>query len=123
MGQTSDDIRGDLERARAHLGANLNELQYRIKSELDWRVQFRRHTWAFLSAQPLASPCSSVWRSAEVLDGRHQLTGEPQDTPARLLQRVLRVVERDPLLVLGHAGLLNLTKCDAAFPHLGQIYR
>lgn len=50
MGQTSDDIRSDLERARAHLGANLNELQYRIKSELDWRVQFRRHTWAFLSA-------------------------------------------------------------------------
>jgi hypothetical protein len=50
MGQTSDDIRYDVERARARLGADLNELEYRIKSELDWRVQFRRHPWAFLGA-------------------------------------------------------------------------
>jgi hypothetical protein len=50
MGQTSDDIRYDVERARERLGANLNELEYRIKSELDWRVQFRRHPWAFLGA-------------------------------------------------------------------------
>jgi hypothetical protein len=50
MGQTADDIRDDLDRVRARLGANLNELQYRMKSEMDWRVQFRRRPWAFLGA-------------------------------------------------------------------------
>jgi hypothetical protein len=50
MGQTADDIRYDVERARERLGANLNELQYRMKSELDWRVQFQRRPWAFLGA-------------------------------------------------------------------------
>jgi hypothetical protein len=50
MGQTSVDIRNEVDRARARLGANLNELQYRIKSELDLRTQFRRHPWAFFGA-------------------------------------------------------------------------
>jgi hypothetical protein len=50
MDQTPDDIRYDVEVARARLGADLNELQYRMKSELDWRVHFRRHPWAFLAA-------------------------------------------------------------------------
>jgi hypothetical protein len=50
MGQTSDDIRNDLERVRSRLGADLNELEYRVKSELDWRVQFRRRPWAFIGA-------------------------------------------------------------------------
>jgi Protein of unknown function (DUF3618) len=50
MGQTPDDIRYDVQRARARLGENLNELEYRVKSELDWRVHFGRHPWAFLGA-------------------------------------------------------------------------
>jgi hypothetical protein len=50
MDQTADDIRYDVDLARARLGADLNELQYRMKSELDWRVHFRRRPWAFLAA-------------------------------------------------------------------------
>ncbi len=50
MGETPDDIKHDVEKARARLGQNLNELEYSIKSELDWRTQFDRHTWAFLGA-------------------------------------------------------------------------
>lgn len=50
MGQTPNDIMYDVERARERLGANLNELQYQIKSRLDWKLQLRRHTWAFLGA-------------------------------------------------------------------------
>jgi hypothetical protein len=50
MAQTPDDIRYDVDRARERLDANLNEFQYRMKSELDWRVQFRRHPWAFIGA-------------------------------------------------------------------------
>ncbi len=50
MGQTPNDIMHDVERARERLGADLNELQYQIRSELDWKVQFDRHPWAFLGA-------------------------------------------------------------------------
>jgi hypothetical protein len=57
MGQTADDIKKDLERARARLGANLNELQYRVRGELDWRVHFNRHPWAFLGAAFAAAVC------------------------------------------------------------------
>jgi hypothetical protein len=48
MGETPDDIRYGLERARAHLGEDLNALEYSVRSELDWRRQFRRHTWPVL---------------------------------------------------------------------------
>jgi hypothetical protein len=50
MAQTPDDIRYEVEQARERLDANLNALQYQIRTELDWREQFRRHTWAFLGA-------------------------------------------------------------------------
>jgi len=50
MGQTADDIRRDVERARARLGEDLNRLEYSVRSELNWRVQFERHPWAFLGA-------------------------------------------------------------------------
>lgn len=48
MGETPDDIRHDVEKARDRLGQDLNELEYRVKSEFDWRVQFNRHPWVFL---------------------------------------------------------------------------
>jgi hypothetical protein len=50
MGQTPDDLRNDVVRARARLGEDLNELEYRVKSEVNWRVQYDRHPWAFLGA-------------------------------------------------------------------------
>lgn len=50
MGETPDDIRHDVERARARLGEDLNQLEYSVKTEMDWRVQFDRHPWAFLGA-------------------------------------------------------------------------
>lgn len=48
MGETPDDIRQQVEQARARLGQNLNQLEYRVKAELDWRVHFDRHPWLFL---------------------------------------------------------------------------
>jgi hypothetical protein len=50
MGETPDDIRHLVERARHRLGENLNDLEYSVKSQLDWRVQFHRHPLAFLGA-------------------------------------------------------------------------
>jgi Protein of unknown function (DUF3618) len=48
MGQTADAIKQEVEAARARLGQNLNELQYRLRSEFDWRVQFARYPWLFI---------------------------------------------------------------------------
>lgn len=50
MGQTPDDIKLEVERARSRLGQDLNELEYRVRSQFDWRVQFDSHPWAFAGA-------------------------------------------------------------------------
>jgi len=48
MGETPDDIKKDIEQARERLGANLNQLETRVKSTLDWRSHFDRNPWAFV---------------------------------------------------------------------------
>lgn len=50
MGETADDIKRDVEQARARLGQDLNELEYRVRSQFDWRVQLQRHPWVFVGA-------------------------------------------------------------------------
>jgi hypothetical protein len=47
MGETPDDIRNQVAQARVRLGQNLNQLEYRVKKEFDWRVQFDRRPWLF----------------------------------------------------------------------------
>jgi ElaB/YqjD/DUF883 family membrane-anchored ribosome-binding protein len=48
MGQTPDEIRHDIDLARNRLGQELNQLEYRVKREADWRVHFDRHPWWFV---------------------------------------------------------------------------
>jgi len=48
MGETPREIENEIEQARSRLGQNLNELEYRVKQEFDWRVQFERHPATFL---------------------------------------------------------------------------
>jgi hypothetical protein len=43
-----DDIVHDVERARARLAQDLNQLEYHVRKEFDWRVQFDRHPWLFV---------------------------------------------------------------------------
>jgi len=50
MGQTPDDIKHEVEQARARLGHDLNQLEYRVRGELDWRVPFEPHPRAFVGA-------------------------------------------------------------------------
>jgi len=50
MGETPDDIRQEIEQARARLGADLNQLEYTVKKTLDWRSHFDRHPAPFLRA-------------------------------------------------------------------------
>lgn len=55
MGETADYLKQQVEAARARLGQDLNELQYRVRSEFDWRVQFGRYPWMFLGAAFLSA--------------------------------------------------------------------
>jgi hypothetical protein len=50
MGETPREIEQEIEQARQRLGQNLNQLEYRVKQEFDWRVQFDRRPYAFLGA-------------------------------------------------------------------------
>lgn len=48
MVQTADQIRTNIEYARAKLSQDLNELQYKVRQETDWRVHIARRPWRFL---------------------------------------------------------------------------
>jgi hypothetical protein len=50
MGETPDDLKYEVEQARARLGQDLNQLEYRVRRELDWRVWFDRNPWLFVGA-------------------------------------------------------------------------
>jgi hypothetical protein len=50
MGEAPDQIRREIEQARSRLGRDLNELEYKVKSDTDQRVQCDRHPWAFVGA-------------------------------------------------------------------------
>jgi len=50
MDEAPDQIRSEIDQARSRLGQDLNTLEYRIKQETDWRVQFARRPWPFLGA-------------------------------------------------------------------------
>jgi hypothetical protein len=46
MAQASDEILGHIEAQRAVLSKNVDELESRVKTNMDWRVQMERHPWA-----------------------------------------------------------------------------
>ena len=48
MGQTTDQIEAHIRETRDDLGANLNELEQKVKSATDWKQQFRSHPMTML---------------------------------------------------------------------------
>lgn len=50
MGQEPDQIERHIHQTRARLERNVAELRTRVRSNLDWRVQFRRRPAAFAAA-------------------------------------------------------------------------
>jgi len=50
MGQESDELKRQVDQARERLHQDLNDLEYRVKTETDWRVHYQRHPWPFLGA-------------------------------------------------------------------------
>lgn len=52
MGETEQIVR-HIHEQREELGRKVSELQSRVKEEIDWRVHFNRHPWAFLGVAVL----------------------------------------------------------------------
>lgn len=50
MGQEPEQIESHIHETRTRLEQNVAELRTRVRSSLDWRVQFRRHPAAFAAA-------------------------------------------------------------------------
>ncbi len=50
MAETTDAIRREIEVQRGQLAQNINELEYRVKSSMDFNQQFRKHTGLILGA-------------------------------------------------------------------------
>jgi len=50
MGETTDQVKIEADRARERLVQNLNRLEYRVETLTDWRTWFRRYPWSFLGA-------------------------------------------------------------------------
>ena len=48
MDQTTDQIEAHIETTRENLGANLQELEHKVKSVTDWRRQFRENPMRML---------------------------------------------------------------------------
>ena len=50
MGETTNQIENHIEKTRDHLGANLHELEYKVKEMADWRYHFRNHPMTLMGA-------------------------------------------------------------------------
>jgi hypothetical protein len=48
MDRDTDRVKQHLDQERQALRSNLAELEHRVRSSVDWRIQFRRNTAAFL---------------------------------------------------------------------------
>jgi hypothetical protein len=50
VGETTYQIEHHIEKTRDSLGANLNELEYKVKEIADWRYHFRNHPLSLMGA-------------------------------------------------------------------------
>jgi len=50
MGEKPEQIEQHIQETRRDLADKLQDLEYRVKRETDWRVHYRRHTLATLLA-------------------------------------------------------------------------
>lgn len=46
MGQTADELKNQIEHQRQELGDNLQQLEEKVRSTVDWRTQFESKPWA-----------------------------------------------------------------------------
>jgi hypothetical protein len=81
MGETAHEIIGDIERARAWLGADLDRLEDKVRREADWRLQYARHRLAFLGVALGAAvliAVAAVWAGRRTLRVRRRFMAAPR---------------------------------------------
>ena len=49
MGETTDQIKTHIEGTRQDLQSNIEELQVKVKTAIDWRHYFKQHTGVMLA--------------------------------------------------------------------------
>jgi ElaB/YqjD/DUF883 family membrane-anchored ribosome-binding protein len=54
MGETIEQIEAHIRQTRDDLVANLNELERKLKSAVDWRKHYQNHPFRFLAAAAAA---------------------------------------------------------------------
>lgn len=50
MGDTTREIEAHIRNTRQHLSENIDELEQRVKSAVDWRQHYKAHPGAFVGA-------------------------------------------------------------------------
>lgn len=50
MGETANQIEAHIEETRAHLGSNIRELEWKVKSATDWKYYFRKNPMIMIGA-------------------------------------------------------------------------
>jgi len=50
MGETPDEIERHIYEKRSELGENIDELQQKVKTAVDWRAQFDQRPWVLMGA-------------------------------------------------------------------------
>ncbi|HWG76475.1 MAG TPA: DUF3618 domain-containing protein [Steroidobacteraceae bacterium] len=71
MDEGPDQIEAHISSTRRELGANIQELEQRVKEAASWRVQYARHPLPFLSA----AFAGGLLLSAMLGPGRRQCSG------------------------------------------------
>ncbi len=90
MGTTASQIETDIERTRATLGSNIQELEHKVKTATDWRHHYRKNPLPILG---LAFG-GGVLLSAMV-GGRKKLRPLPPDGPTRSPRSKAREIADD----------------------------
>ena len=88
MGQTTDQIASGIHQTRDALKSNLEELETRVKSAVDWRNQFRRHPVAMIAV--VANCIERVVRLA----GSRNLPPVREPNPNRMTTRATSMPNR-----------------------------
>jgi len=112
MGETTDQIETHIKSTREDLGANLHELEYKVKSVTDWRQYFQRNPMpmlglAFGGGVVLAVLASGSSRSrvAAGMSSRQSRSAPLPAVSSRQKQQVLETWENIKSALIGAATM------------------
>jgi hypothetical protein len=114
MGQAASQIKNHIDHERKHLSSNLREFEDKVKSAVDWRVQFRKRPMVFLglafgSGVMLASGSRRPARSyssisASAPSAGSQDPGSASNVPPPQPDRTVRVLDNIKIALIGLAA-------------------